>query len=89
MFEKFIFYAVIFAPEKNLLIDTKKNSIYLKFAPVNTKNANVTINIIEALRFLFPWLSKFLITISLIFLSFGLINKNKSKNAISKNGINV
>lgn len=79
----------MFAPEKNLLIETRKNSIYLKLAPVNTKNAKVTINIIEAFRFLFPWLSKFLTTICLIFLSFGLKNKKMSKNTTSKIGIKI
>ena len=67
--EKFNFWAVMLAPAKNLLIDDKKNSIYLKLAPVKTKKANVTINIKDAFRFLLPCDSKFLITIDLIFLS--------------------
>ena len=74
------------APAKNLLIDTKKNSICLKLAPVKTKKAKVTINIIEALRFLLPCYSKFLTTKGLIFLSFTLKNSKKSSMATSRNG---
>jgi len=74
------------APAKNLLIETRKNSIYLKLAPVKTKKANVTINIIDALRFLLPCYSKFLTTKGLIFLSLVLKNNKKSRIATSRNG---
>jgi hypothetical protein len=76
----------MFAPAKNLLIDTRKNSIYMKFAPVKTKNASVTINIMDAFKFLVPCVSKFLIIISLIFLSFGLSQRKKSRSQTSIKG---
>lgn len=84
---KSIFWAVMLAPAKNFVIETRKNSIYLKFAPVKIKKARVTINIMDDLRFLLPCVSKFFKTIGFIFLSFGLKNKKKFKNDLSKNGI--
>lgn len=41
----------MFEPAKNLLIDIRKNSIYLKLAPVKTKKARVNINITDAFKF--------------------------------------
>ena len=84
---KSIFWAVILAPAKNLDIETKKNSIYLKLAPVKIRKASVTINIIDDFKFLLPCVSKFLRTIGFIFISFGFKNKNKFKKACSRKGI--
>ena len=66
-----------------------KYSIYLKFDEVKIKNAIVIINIIEAFKFLLPYVSKFLTIIALIFLSFLNIKSIISNIDTSSIGIKV
>ena len=77
------FCTVIFAPEKNFVIDTRKNSICLKLAPVKMRKASVTMNMREDLRFLLPCASKFLKMMVSIFLSFGKRNMKTFTKAFS------
>lgn len=84
---KSIFWAVMLAPAMNLVIDTRKNSICLKFAPVKIKNANVTMNIMDDFKFLLPCVSKFFKTIGFIFLSLGFKNMKRFRKAISRKGM--